>query len=91
MQHCASISKFVYILMWTGPLCAFSESTLNCTEPKSIPNLPFCAFTLELHLSLIRADSTERLVLQHSFRTRIFYFYVFILVTDQLNAQIPVL
>ena len=98
MPHCASISKFVYILMWTGPFCAFSESTLNCTGPKSIPRLPFCVFTLELHLSLIREDSTECLILQNSSKTRTFYFDVLltvtlsiILVTDQLNAQILVL
>jgi hypothetical protein len=87
-----------HILMLTGPLCVFSEFTLNCTGPKSIPNLPFCALTLEMHLNVIRADSTERLVLQHSFKTRIFYFDVLltvplsiILVIDQLNAQIFVL
>jgi len=67
--------------MWTGPLCASSESTLNCTGTKSIPNLPFCLVTLELHLSVIRADSTERLVLQHQYQN------TYILVSVPTEAQ----
>lgn len=67
--------------MWTGPLCAFSESTLNCAGTKSIPSLPFCVFTLELHLSVIRADSTQRLVLQRQFQN------TYILVSVPTEAQ----
>ena len=82
MPQCVSIPKFVYILMWTGPLCVFSESTLNCTGTKSIPNLPFCEFALELHLIVIRADLTERFVLQHQFlNTYILFDFMF-----QFNA-----